>query len=173
MTYWNVYPNTKKWSVKPVFSLYLHIPTFKANHLLRKEIMIIKKAVRLLKPGAYHKAHCGWAIWRIMNLEPMTVAAYSIVFLNESFYLLLYASFAMALVWGHLSPDYTHCGTSSWVKHRVQAGPTYLVPMKTFYCKFALIAVKLTISQELMTTVFHHWCGSCTSRGFVECAFFF
>lgn len=145
MTYRNVYPNTKKkWSGKSAFNKYLHIPTCKASHLLRKGIKKIIKAARRLKPGAYHKADCGWAFWRGMNLEPMTVAASSIVFLNESFYVLLYASFAMALVCWRLSPTYTHCiycGPSSGVKHCGQAGPTYWVPTKTHYCPFAFSAV--------------------------------
>lgn len=79
------------------------------------------------------------------------MAASSIVFLNESFYVLLCASFATALVRWRLSPAYTHCihcGTSSGVKHCGQAGPTYWVPMKTLYCPFAFSAVWLTVSQE-------------------------
>lgn len=72
------------------------------------------------------------------------MAASSIVFLNESFYVLLYASFATTLVRWRLSPTYTHCihcGTSSGVNHCGQAGPTYWVPMKTLYCTFAFSAV--------------------------------
>lgn len=144
MTYRNVYPNTKKWSVKPVFYVNLHIPMFKANRLLRKGIIFFlkkKKTARLLKPGAHHKAYCGWAIWRIMNLEPMTVAAYSIVFLNEYFYLLLYASFAIWVSCAGVPPPphYTHCGTSNWVKHSVSAGPNFWYQWKCFIVNLSLV----------------------------------
>lgn len=116
-------------------------PSFKKRN---EKIIIIIKAARRLKPGAYHKASCGWAFWRGLNLEPMTVAASSIVFLNESFYVLLCASFATALVRWRLSPTCTHCihcGTSSGVNHCGQARPTYWVPMKTLHCTFAFSAV--------------------------------
>lgn len=58
-------------------------PSFKKRN--EKIIIIIIKAARRLKPGAYHKASCGWAFWRGMNLEPMTVAAFLLFFLMNLF----------------------------------------------------------------------------------------
>lgn len=118
--------------------------SFKERSLKKKEKEKGKKMVRLLKSGARHKASCGWEVWRVKNLEPMTVASHPIVFLNDS-YIVYYCM--LPLLWLSRAGIYTPA-VVLWETVWKQ-DPPFLVPLRMLYWEFAFSV--LCSSQFLKT----------------------